>query len=324
MILVIGGTGFVGRAVVRRLLQLGENVRVLSRNTPTTPLKMSGVTYVTANILDTQALEKNLDGVKAVINLVGIIRPTKKQNFHQAHVESVRSLIEAMNNASVRRLVHMSALGTRPYAASNYHRTKWQGEELVRQSGLDWTIMRPGLIVGPGDGFVTTFVKMMRPPISTLQLGTIPLFGGGTMLFQPVAVEEVAKCFARVISHAESVGATYEICGREQTSLREMIEQIARTLGKKHSHLSCNPELLPIFLPIAAIIKSKPLLFDVPLHAAKVLGWLFEKTLPHPPLTYDQVLMLEEGSVGDPTRAESELGLASSPFGELISYLQDA
>ena len=323
MILVIGGTGFVGRAVVKRLLQLGENVRVVSRNAPEDTLRLKGVSYVQANLLDSEAISRHFDGVKTVINLVGIIRPTRKQSFEQAHVETVRSLIAVMKNSPARRLIHMSALGTRPHAASNYHRTKWEGEEVVRQSGLDWTIMRPGLIVGPGDGFVSTFVKMMRPPISTLQLGTIPLFGGGTMVFQPVAVDEVAKCFARVISHAESVGATYEICGREQKSLREMIEQIAMTLGKKPSHLCCNPELLPIFLPIAAITKSKPLLFDVPMPAAKVLGWLFEKTLPNPPLTYDQVLMLEEGSVGDPTQAESELGLASRPFSELISYLQD-
>jgi len=324
MIFVIGGTGFVGRFVVRNLLQLGQEVLVASRSTPPNPLRIPGVSYVRINILDTDTLTRNLQKARVVINLVGIIRPTKQQSFQQAHVESVSSLVEAMKRTGVRRLIHMSALGTRPHAPSMYHQTKWQGEQIVRSSGLDWTILRPGLIIGPGDRFVGTFAKMMRPPLSLLQLGTIPLFGQGQMTFQPVGVEEVAKCFTRVISRPDSVGETFEICGREVITLRRMIEEIAHALGKNPSYINCNPELIPFIVPVAALFKNKPLLFDVPMPVAKLLGWLLENILPSPPLTYDQAIMLEEGSRGDPSRAEAVLGLKTYPFKELISYLRNA
>lgn len=323
MILVIGGTGFVGRAIVSRLLSLGENVRVLARGSSAQPRPVKGVEFYVGDATDPSVLDGAMRGVIAVINLVGIIRPTRAQSFEKAHVDTVRAIVDAMKRAGVRRLVHMSALGTRPYAASRYHQTKWEGEQIVSSSGLDWTIMRAGLIVGKGDGFVSSFAKLMRPPLSTIQLGTVPVFGGGKMVFQPVAVDEVAKCFARVISHAESLGAILDICGREKVTLRQMIEEIARCLGGKPSFISTNPELIPLYLPLAVITKSKPVLFDVPITFAKFLGLVFERILPSPPLTYDQVVMLEEGNQGDPSRAERDLGLISVPFAEMVSYLKD-
>ncbi len=324
MILVVGGTGFVGRAIVARLTQLGEKVRILARGLTKTPRRTENrVELFLGDASEPDTLDSALQGVVTVINLVGIIRPTRMQSFEKAHVDTVRNVVDAMKRANVQRLVHMSALGTRPYAASRYHQTKWEGEQIVRNSGLEWTIMRPGLIVGKGDGFVTTFVKLMRPPLSTIQLGTVPLFGGGTMIFQPVAVEEVAKCFARVISHADAVGSVFEICGREKITLKQMLEEIARALGANPSHLSANPELIPIYLLFAVFTKSKPILFDVPMAAAKALGLVMERLLPSPPLTYDQVLMLEEGSQGDPSRAENELGLQQLRFSDMLSYLRN-
>src|SRR5271154_4990836 len=150
MILVTGGTGFVGHEVVGELLALGYRVRLLTRH-PDRRNRFTGhprVECVQGDALRPDTLPAAMAGVEAVIHLIGIIAETSRVTYEQAHTEATRNLLAAAKQAGVTRWVQMSAIGTRPFARSRYHLTKWEAEELVRQSGLDWTIFRPSLIYG--------------------------------------------------------------------------------------------------------------------------------------------------------------------------------
>jgi uncharacterized protein YbjT (DUF2867 family) len=150
MILVTGGTGFVGREVVAKLLALGYTVRLLVRHPERghTFSHHPRVESIRGNALQPETLPAAMIGVQAVINLIGIIAETSHVTYEQAHTEATRNLLAAARQAGVTRWIQMSAIGTRPYARSRYHLTKWRAEELVHKSGLDWTILRPSLIYG--------------------------------------------------------------------------------------------------------------------------------------------------------------------------------
>lgn len=229
-VLVTGGTGFVGRAVVEKLLALGCEVRVLSRSAKGSP----GVETLPGGLDDPAALERACAGVQAVVHLVGIIAEKKGQTFEQVHVEGTRAVLAAARKAGVRRWLHMSALGARPDTAARYAKTKAGAEALVRESGLDWTIFRPSIVFGPGDQFVNQFAAMFRFPWNWLQLHSFPLIGGGKTKLQPIAVGDVAAAFAGALSRAESVGKTYDLVGTEALSLKEILQEVAKATGTEY------------------------------------------------------------------------------------------
>src|SRR5258706_6354744 len=189
-VFITGGTGFVGREIVRRLYAHGDSVRLLVRN-PLSPTVRQLVPHYahelkTGDVQDAETLRAAIEGCDAVIHLVGIIREVGTQTFENVHARGTQNVIAAAQRAGVKRFVYMSALGTRANAVSRYHQTKWAAEEIVRGSGLDWTIFRPSIIYGPGDNFVNLFANLSRfSPV-------VPLVGGGRSKFQPVSVENVA------------------------------------------------------------------------------------------------------------------------------------
>jgi NADH dehydrogenase len=176
----------------------------------------------------------------AVINLIGIIRefPGRGVTFDRLHIEATRAMIEVTRSAGVRRYLQMSALGTRPNAVSRYHRTKWSAEELVRRSGLDWTIFRPSVIFGPRDAFVNMLAGLIR------DMPIVPVIGDGSYRLQPIAADDVARCFASALSMQETVGQSYELCGPDRFTYMEMLDIIGRVLGKKSVLKLKNPLLL--------------------------------------------------------------------------------
>src|SRR6185436_7312964 len=168
-VLITGGTGFVGRAIASELQRAGHEVHLLARGQSRTDMpsgrKVPGQIH-SGNILEPGSLPAAFSGMDAVIHLVGIISEAGEQTFENVHTRGTENVARAAQQAAVKRFLHMSALGTRPGAAARYHRSKWAAEELVRASGLDWTIFRPSIIYGPGDGFVNLFVKIIcRSPI---------------------------------------------------------------------------------------------------------------------------------------------------------------
>ena len=163
MILVTGGTGFVGRNIVRLLVVKGQKVRCLVReSSPRNVLDGLDVEFCTGDILVPGTLKEALQDIDTVIHLVGIIKEIKGSTFERIHSEGTKNILEAARNAEVKKYIHMSALGTRPGGISRYHKTKWLAEEAVRNSGLKYVILRPPIICGADDEFVNMFAKMIK------------------------------------------------------------------------------------------------------------------------------------------------------------------
>ena len=287
-ILITGGSGFVGGEIVRQALAAGHTVRVLSRGTRSA---VSGAEQVRGSVLDPASLPSALAGVDAVLHLVGIISEIGDQTYERVHTDGTRNVVEAARAAGVSRYVQMSALGTRPHARARYHQSKWEAEQWVRASPLDWTILRPSLIYGAGDGFVTLFARMGRwSPL-------MPVFGPGTHQLQPVAVEDVARCFVGALSKRAAVASTLDVCGRERFSMNEILSLILEATGRTR---------LKIHLPWA--------MADL---QARMMEAIFPTVLGHaPPLNRDQIRMLQEDNIGDPEPACRMFGFEPILFRE--------
>ena len=165
-VFVTGATGFVGGEILKGLHQVGNPICFLARR-PTDRRAQELISQYAAevkagNVLEAKSLEGALDGIDAVIHLVGIISEVGESTFENIHTRGTQNMVTAAQQAGVRRFVQMSALGTRPNAVSPYHQTKWAAEELVRRSGLEFTIFRPSLIYGRRDHFVNLFAKIIR------------------------------------------------------------------------------------------------------------------------------------------------------------------
>ncbi|KHG64620.1 NADH-ubiquinone oxidoreductase [Thermus sp. 2.9] len=262
-VFVVGGTGFVGRHLVDRLLQGGHTPIVLSRSSRSLP---QGAVFVRGDI--TREVP-DLKGAEAAIYLAGVIRE-RGQSFRAVHVEGVKNLLLAMREAGVERLLHMSALGARKGTGSRYYETKAEGEELVRQSGLKWTIFRPSLIFGPGDEF---FGKILRGLVCA-PLPFLPLIGDGRFPFRPVYVGDVAEAFALALERG--LFGAYDLVGPKEYTFRELLALVMRTVGRKKP-------FLPIPLPLMDLL--------VPLLSP----------FPFAPITRDQYVMLKEGNTAPPS-----------------------
>lgn len=279
--------------MVERLVAAGHSVRVLSRGTRSPGTSRPGVESVRGSVTDPSGLEAACAGCDAVVHLVGIIAEVRDQTFERVHVEGTRNLLAAASRAGVRRWVQMSALGTRPHAVAQYHQTKWKAEELVRASGLEWTVFRPSLVFGPGDGFVNFFERMSRwSPV-------LPLIGGGRGWMQPVEVGVVARCFADALQRPASIGRTYDVCGPERLTFRQILEVILEVTGRRRW-------LLPVPWAVA-------------MAQGLAAEWVWESVLGRtPPLSRDQVRMLREDNVGDPGPMMRDFGVNPAGFREGI------
>ncbi len=290
-VFLTGGTGFVGRAITDRLLAAGHKPRLLVRTSGTA---RTGVEVFRGDVLDPGSLAHALEGTAAVIHLVGIISEIGKNTFANVHTRGTQNMIQAAQNAGVKRFVHMSALGTRPESVSEYHKTKWMAEEEVRRSGLNYTIFRPSLIFGPEDQFVNLFSKIIRAsPI-------VPLLADRQAHFQPIAVENVAGAFVRCLSETGSVGKTFDLCGPEALTLRQIVEEICVVMCRRRWML---PIPWSISRPLAAFLE-------------RMYPALFAKASP---LNRDQLIMLHENIQGDPYIADSLFGLKPIRLREGIS-----
>jgi len=276
-ILVTGGTGFVGTHIINRLLHGGHQVAVLARTASKTRNRYNRpVEAVAGDVLDRESLAAAAAGRDALIHLVGIIHEKGPQTFDRMHREAAENAVFAGESAGVRRYLHMSAMGSSEDAPSEYARTKAAGERAVRASGLAWTIFRPSIIYGPGDGFVNLLAPIVRN-----NPGFIPVIGPGTTRLQPVSVYDVARVFADSLEKAEARGRSYEVGGPEALTLNEMYREIAAAVGKP----------------------GKPLL-HFPLWYGRLLASGFEALarrgiLESPPLTRDQLRSLSVDNTGD-------------------------
>jgi len=222
-IAITGGAGFIGRACADEIHRAGHEVVLLGRRKQSV-FAPDGSQYAFAecDVNNLDDLTRCLAGVDAVVHCVGIILEPKGVTFESVVAEGTKKLVAACQNAGVKQIVYISALGTRPNAISRYHQTKWIAEEAIRSSGLHYAILRPSIVYGRGDKFINTFIKM---PVLVLP-------GGGKGLFQPVFVKDLAKMAALAVD-GSAKDQTVDAGGPAILTYREMMQTALKLKGKK-------------------------------------------------------------------------------------------
>jgi NADH dehydrogenase len=236
IVTVFGGSGFLGRQVVRKLAKRGWRIRVATRRPDLAfHLQPSGrvgqIHAVQANLRNPASIARALRGAEAVVNLVGILAESGRQNFEAVHAFGARAVARAAHEAGISRLVHMSALGAHPDSTSEYARSKARGEAAVRDILPDAIVARPSIVFGPEDDFFNRFAAMARV------LPIIPLIGAETK-FQPVFVGDVAELIARGVDGNLAPGSTWELGGPEIRTLRELVAYVCAVTRRKRLFLS--------------------------------------------------------------------------------------
>lgn len=279
-ITVFGGTGFLGRAVVRHLVAAGTPVRVAARHpaAPETPGGGGSGEACLADVRDDAAVARAVEGAAGVVNAVGLYVERGGATFDAVHVEGAARIARHAREAGVERLVHVSGIGADARSRSRYVAARGRGEVRVRAEHADAVILRPGVLFGPGDAFLRTLASLTRLPV-------IPLFGDGGTRLQPVHVDDVAAAVGRALDVPGATGRTYELGGARVHTYRAIVEAV-----------------------LAHHQRRRPLL-PVPFVAWRLLAAL-ASALPAPPLTRDQVALMEADSVVDTDAATfTELGI---------------
>ena len=223
-------------------------------------------------------------GCDALVNLIGIKREQGTQTFERAHVDVTRHLIGAAKVLGIRRYLQVSVVCSRPDPRSAYHDTKWCAEGLVRSSGLAYTILKPGVIYGPGDDMVTHLVKMIR------FAPAFPVVGRGDSLLQPVHARDVSAAVVGALENDRSIGKAYDVVGPERLTLRTVVQTVARGVG------------------LRVWIVGTPIWFQ------RVAVRLMNTLSRNPLSTPAQLQMLIDGLYGDPAPARDDLGFEPRPF----------
>ena len=271
LITVFGGSGFIGRHLVRRLARQGWTIRVAVRRPSAAnflkPLGDVGqITPIRAPIHDPVAVRAAVSGAKAVVNLVGILFERGDRNFATIHARGAHSVATAAAEAGVERLVQISAIGADLHGEADYARSKGAGEAAVKTAFPAATVLRPSVVFGPEDDFFNRFAVMARlSPV-------LPLIGGGHTKFQPVYVGDVAEAIAACLIDPATQGKTYELGGPQVYSFKELMELLLTQ------------------------IRRRRLLVPLPFGLANLQAMFLEK-LPVPPLTRDQVKLLRRDNV---------------------------
>lgn len=258
-VVILGGTGFVGRHLAERLLEGGARVVVPSRGggRPERPGLPTGAELRRGDVYDPGFLAGAFAGADAVVNLAGILneRGDDGSGFERVFVRLVERVLEAMQATGVRRLLQMSALHAAPDAPSHYLRARGRAEALVRGSGLDWTLFRPSVIAGPGDGLFCRFADLLR------YTPALPIGRAGAC-FQPVWVEDVAEAFVRALDQPASVGQCYELVGPERYTLRRIVEMTAEASGRTRLVLALPDALGRLQAEVGEHLPGKPISRD--------------------------------------------------------------
>jgi len=310
LVTVFGGSGFVGRYVVRRLAASGVRVRVAVRDAVAAEfLRTAGdvgqVVPMSVSVRDEESVRAAVDGADCVINLTGILSEWGKQKFQAIHVEGAQRIARTAKEAGVARLVHVSSLAADAESESDYARSKAAGEDAVSAAYPGATILRPSVIFGAEDQFFNLFGGVMRlspvlpvfgcPLIPKITIGQgediveVDLYGDGGTKFQPVYVDDVAQAAITALTNPATEGKTYELCGPEVYSFKQIMELLLQNSGRKR------------------------FLAPVPFGIAKFGAWFIEK-FPNPPLTRDQLTLLEKDDVMTAgAEGLAELGITATP-----------
>lgn len=289
MIFIAGATGFVGGHLVSHLLDKGHRLKCLVRSSRAADeLSARGVTVVRGDITDSGSLAGVLDPDDLVIHLVGIIEEKGGATFESVHVRGTANLIAEAKRAGVRHFFYQSALGADLSSFAAYLRTKAEAEKMVRSSGLTWTIFRPSLIIGPWDGFTRKLMDMLKlAPV-------LPIPGQGAARFQPVYIKDWLRCMEAVIERPLDYNGLYDIGGPEQLTYRQIVEALASAMGRSMPSVS------------------------IPMGLMKFSASVLQAVLPSPPVTVEQLRLLEQDNICAPDAVEKAFGFAPTRYREAL------
>lgn len=285
LITVFGGTGFLGRAMLRRLVEAGDRVRVAARRPASLPDDLSGdrVEQLTADVRDPDAAARAVQDADGVVNAVSLYAERAGTTFQDIHVEGAANLARDARDAGVERLVHVSGIGVDEDSPSAYVRARARGERRVREFFPEAVVLRPSVLFGPGDAFLAALKSVTLAPV-------IPLFGRGDTRLQPVFVDDVARAVERSLDDPGAPGRIFELGGAQVLTYREAVAAVLAHLGRRR------------------------VLVPVPFPAWRVLAGAVS-VLPGPPLTRDQVILMQsDNRVSGDLPTFADLGLEPVGF----------
>jgi uncharacterized protein YbjT (DUF2867 family) len=272
-IAITGGTGFVGRNITRLLVAEGHDVVLIARGVDTTDPSIRGLaTFAPLNLDSTAELARAMAGCEAVLHCAGINREHGAQTFRNVHIEGTRRVVEAAQKVGARKIVLLSFLRARPNCGSPYHESKWAAEELVRHSGLDYTVLKCGVIYGQGDHMLNHLSHAFY---------TFPIFafvGFRDKPIRPNAVEDVARIAKACVVDGALSRKTVAVLGPDELTLRQGVRRVGSVVGRH------------------------PVMFPMPVWFHRLLGWCLERLMTVPMVSTAQVRMLHEG-LGEPAPA---------------------
>ena len=292
VVLVTGGTGFLGRRVVYELLERGHQLRLLV-HTPGSERMFSHreVEVQYGSIRDPVALSSAFYDVDSVVHLVGVIRPKRRNSFEDIHRGGTANVLTAAKEAGASHFLHVSVIGAANDQSYPYLYSKWQGEQEVVNGGIPYTIFRPSMLFGEGDEFLNALAGLVR------LFPLIPVIGSGKNRLHPLAVDDLARCIAITLGRDDLKGRTLDLGGAQRLSYNELVSEVAKAMGKRRLRLH-----LPVW----------------PVYAATAVSQVF---LPRPPITTDQIKMLGIRSVAEPGEVERVFGFTPRPMEGNIDFV---
>ena len=292
-ILVTGGTGVIGEGAIPELLARGHSVRLLSRHAKDDATQWSGVEAFNGNVADAASISGAAAGCDAILHIAGIVAENPpKVTFESVNVGGTQNMIDEAKRNGVRRFVFVSSLGA-DIGTSDYHKSKLEAERLVEKSGLQWTIVRPGNVYGPGDEVVSLILKMVRA------LPAVPVIDNGEQQFQPIWHEDLAKVLAATVERSDLNSRTLDAAGPEITSMNDLLKRFAAITGRA-------PVRVPVPMALAQLTtKLGSMAVDLPVDDNKLT-------------------MLQEENVSRGQSAIQILGINTTPLDAGLRALADA
>jgi uncharacterized protein YbjT (DUF2867 family) len=287
---IFGGTGFLGRRIVGQLRDADFAVRIASRHLPPRDSSAPGVEAVRADVDDDASVGAAVRGAWAVVNAVSLYVERGTRTFRSVHVEAAKRVAAMAHRAGSARIAHVSGIGADPRSASPYIRSRGEGEAAVRHAFPSATLIRPAIMFGPADAFLTPLTTMLR------RAPVFPLFGRGETRLQPAYVGDVAEAIVRALQ-APAAGLDYEFAGPRIYTYAELLTTIADALGRK------------------------PFLVPVPFSLWHGLGFAAE-LLPVPPITRNQIDLMQTDNVAAPDAPGfAAVGISPRPLEDILRRL---
>jgi NADH dehydrogenase len=297
---IAGGTGFIGKHLIDHLSKGDFDVRCLVRTEEKKKIcERANFEAVIGDITDVESLSKKLDNCDVVVHLVGIIEEKGKMTFQKVHVEGTKNLINEAKKAKVKYIFYQSALGASHSSFAQYYITKAEAEKIVRTSGIPYTIFRPSLVVGKGDGFTEKLKELIN-------IGPfIPIPGDGNAKFQPLFVEDWIKCFISIFSEGlPKSSKIFEFGGPEHLTYNEIIIQLMEAMNVNKPLIHLPLRLIKFSLPFSGIIRR--------------IGSFINKNIPS--VTLEQLLLLQQDNICELDSVEKNFGFKPLKFRDALCH----